>query len=251
MGLTVPLLALTLGWRGALSVIGWVTLGVGLLAWLLYREHPDAHAGQASNRAGGVGFGTLLRNRNLMLLCATTIFLAAVQLSLVGFMVLFLNERLGYDVAVAGSLLALAQTGGVVGRIGWGLVSDSFFGGQRKAVMMLIAGGSALCAFSLSLLGPGVPGFVLPLLLISTGLTAIGWNGINMTFVAELAGRSASGTAAGLNLTGSYLGVLFGPPLFGLLVDSTGSYVPAFLAAGLLGLVALLLISQIRPHPVA
>jgi MFS family permease len=81
---------------------------------------------------------------------------------------------------------------------------------------------------------------------VITGLTAVGWNGINMTFVAEVAGRRASATAAGLNLTGSYLGIIFGPPLFGLLVDATGSYVPAFLAAGCLGLVALALVSRIR-----
>src|SRR5262245_32029555 len=92
------------------------------------------------------------------------------------------------------------------------------------AVMMIIAAGSTLSAFGLSLIGPGVPAVVLWLLLITTGLSAVGWNGINMTFVAELAGRSASATAAGFNLTGSYVGILIGPPLFGLLVDASGSY---------------------------
>jgi MFS family permease len=112
--------------------------------------------------------------------------------------------------------------------------------------MMLIAAGAAACSFALSLIGPGVPQPLLWGLLIVTGLTAVGWNGINMTFVAELAGRSASATAAGVNLTGSYLGILIGPPLFGLLVDTTGSYVPAFVLAGCLGLVAFGLVSQIR-----
>jgi hypothetical protein len=36
-----------------------------------------------------------VRNRNLMLLSSTSLCLAAVQLSLVGFMVLFLKEHLG------------------------------------------------------------------------------------------------------------------------------------------------------------
>lgn len=252
MGLAVPPLAAPLGWRGAMAAIGLFTLGTAIVVWLLYREHPDAQASQARNR--GVSgpsdnpLATLLRNRNLMLLSTTTLFLAAVQLSLVGFMVLFLKERLGYDVAVAGGLLALAQTGGVIGRIGWGLVSDAFFGGRRKGIMMLIAAGSACSAFGLSLVGPGVPDALLWGLLLMTGLSAIGWNGINMTFVAELAGRRASATAAGLNLTGSYLGILIGPPLFGVLVDASGSYVPAFTAAGCLGLVALALVSRIRPN---
>jgi ACS family hexuronate transporter-like MFS transporter len=246
MGLVVPLLAAPLGWRGTLGAIGWFTMVAGLVAWLLYREHPDAHAGQARTRTEGAGLRTLLTNRNLMLLCATSVFLAAVQLSLIGFMVLFLNERLGYQVAVAGGLLALAQASGVVGRIGWGLVSDLLFGGRRKGVMMIIAGGSSLSAFGFSLIGPDVPLLALWALLVMTGLSAVGWNGINMTFVAELAGRRSSATAAGLNLTGSYLGILFGPPLFGVLVDASGSYGPAFLAAGCLGLVALALVSLIR-----
>ena len=249
MGLVVPQLVPSLGWRGSLAAIGWFTAASGLLAWLLYREHPDAQRGQASNKAGGGSVGELLRNRNLILLSASTLFLAAIQLSLVGFMVLFLKERLGYDAIVAGGLLALAQSAGIAGRIGWGVVSDAFFGGRRKVIMLIIAAGATLSAFGLSLVTPSLPAILLPPLLILTGLSSIGWNGINMTFVAELAGRRASATAAGVNLTGSYLGIIFGPPLFGLLVDATGSYVPAYLAAGLLGIFAFALIWQIKVEP--
>jgi ACS family hexuronate transporter-like MFS transporter len=242
----VPRLAEPLGWRNALSVIGWFTVVAGLIAWMLYREHPDARAGQIRTRAAGSGLPGLLRNRNLVLLCVATFFLAAIQLSLVGFMVLFLTERLGYEVALAGSLLALAQMGGVIGRIAWGVVSDLLFEGRRKGVMMIIAAGSASSAFGFSIVQPGLPEAVLWGLLLGTGLSAIGWNGINMTFVAELAGRRTSATAAGLNLTGSYLGIIFAPPAFGLLVDASGSYVVAFAAAGCLGIVALGLISRIK-----
>lgn len=247
MGLVVPQLLPLLGWRGTMSAIGWFTVGSGLLAWLLYREHPDAQHSQTTNRRSGPGIGALLRNRNLILLSSATLFLGAIQLSLVGFMVLFLKERMGLDAVVAGGLLALTQTAGVVGRIGWGVVSDACFGGRRKVIMLIIAAMATVSALGLSLLGPGVPTPLLTLLLIATGLSAVGWNGINMTFVGELAGRQASATAAGVNLTGSYLGIIFGPPLFGLLVDATGSYVPAYLAAVALGLVAFGLICLIRP----
>ena len=246
MGLVVPHLAAPFGWRGAVLTIAWFTIAAGILAWLLYREHPEAGAGHAKKKDGEQSFADLLRNRNLIFLSVTSLFLAAAQLSLINFMVLFLKERLGYDTAVAGGLLALAQTGGIVGRIGWGVVSDRFFEGRRKGIMMFIAAGSAACAFALSSVGPGVPPALLWVLLVITGLTAVGWNGINMTFVGELVGRGSSATAAGINLTGSHLGILIGPPLFGLLVDLTGSYAPAFILAGCLGLTALGLVSQIR-----
>lgn len=246
MGLVVPPLALGLGWRGALAAIGWFTVGAGLASWLIYREQADAHHQQSGAKATGPSFRALLLNRNLLLLSGTSLCLAAVQLSVIGFMVLFLKERLGYDTAFAGQLLAITQTAGVAGRIGWGLLSDAYFGSQRKAEMMLITAGAALSAIGFTLVSPGVPIWVLWLLLIVTGLSAVGWNGINMIFVAELAGRRASATAAGFNLSFSYIGIILGPPLFGLLVDASGSYAPAFVAAGCIGLVALGLVSQIR-----
>jgi sugar phosphate permease len=246
MGPVAPRLAEAFTWRGAVNVIAWLTIGAGLLAWWIYREHPDASAAQAKTRAGGPGVRGLLGNRNLLLLTAASYCLAFVQLSQVVFMVTFLNERLGFDVVVAGGLLALAQLGGVIGRIGWGAVSDALFGGHRRAVMMLIAGGAAICSLATSQIGPGIPWPALWLLLFLTGITAIGWNGINMTFVGELAGRSASASAAGLNLTGSYLGIITGPPLFGKLVDVTQSYGTSYLVVAGVAVLALGLLWSIR-----
>jgi MFS family permease len=65
--------------------------------------------------------------------------------------------------------------------------------------------------------------------------------------VAELAGREQSASAAGLNLTTSSLGIVFAPPLFGALVDATGSYPLGFGALALLALGSLLLLLAIRP----
>ena len=79
------------------------------------------------------------------------------------------------------------------------------------------------------------------------GVSAVGWNGINMTFVAELAGRQASATAAGMNLTASYLGIMILPPLFGFLVDLTGSYTSAFQVGAAASLASLALVMMIRP----
>jgi hypothetical protein len=114
--------------------------------------------------------------------------------------------------------------------------------------MGLIGVLAAASAVGLSLIDTQAPLPVLAALLFTAGLSSIGWNGINMTFVAELAGRRASATAAGFNLTASYLGILTFPPIFGALVDAAGgSYSAAFqVGAGAYG-VALLLLWRIRP----
>ena len=244
-GLTVPLLGQAFGWRGAIGILGVVTVVSGVLAWLAYRDRPD-HA-TAATRTKRPGFGTVLGNRNLLLLGGVTLLLAGVQLSLVGFLVLFLKERVGMSVADAGRMLALAQGGGVVGRIGWGIVSDTFLGGRRKPIMMLIGLLAMASSLVLALTGPGTPLAVIMATLAVAGVSSVGWNGINMTFVAELAGRQASATAAGMNLTASYLGIMILPPLFGLLVDLTGSYTSAFQVGAAASLASLVLLALIRP----
>ena len=243
-GFVVPPLGEAFGWRGALLTLGLTVVVSGVVAWLAYRDRP---AEPTTGRTTRPGFGAVIGNPSLLLLSGVTLLYAAVQLSLVGFLVLFLTERLGLSVPEAGALLALAQGGGVAGRIGWGLVSDTVFGGRRKVVMGIIGVLAAVSSFALAMTGPDTPRAVLLLTLAVAGVSAIGWNGINMTFVAEIAGRQASATAAGVNLTASYLGIMVGPPLFGLLIDWTGTYTAAFQVGGLASLLALLLLWRVRP----
>jgi ACS family hexuronate transporter-like MFS transporter len=244
-GLAVPPLASTLGWRGTLVVLGIATGTAGGLAWLAYRDHEAAPP--AAGHYVRPGVRALVSDPNLLLVCGVTWLYAAVQLSIIGFMVLFLSERLRLEFVEAGALLAVAQAGGVVGRVGWGLASDTLFGGRRKVVMGLIGALAAASLLALAMVGPGTPRSLLWVILLSAGISAIGWNGINMTFVAEIAGRRASATAAGLSLTASSFGIMVGPPLFGLLVDVSGSYAVAFQAGASLYLVALFLLTQVRP----
>ena len=244
-GLSVPTLGLSIGWRGAILVLGILTVVSGAVAWLAYRDRVDRNA--AAPRAQRPGFGTVLANRNLLLLGGVTLLLAGVQLSLVGFLVLFLKERVGMSVAEAGLLLALAQGGGIVGRIGWGIVSDTLLGGRRKPIMAIIGVLAMVSSLVLALTGPETPRIVLLLTLAVAGVSSVGWNGINMTFVAELAGREAAATAAGMNLTASYLGIMLLPPMFGFLVDLTGSYTSAFQVGAAASLASLVLVAMIQP----
>ena len=244
-GLVVPPLGQAVGWRATILVLGVVTVLSGVLAWIAYRDRPDSAT--AASKATRPGFGAVIGNRNLLLLCGVTFLYAGVQLSLAGFLVLFLTERVQMSIVEAGALLALAQGGGVVGRIGWGLVSDTVFRGQRKPVIGIIAVLAAVSALVLSFTDTSTPRLVLLVTLAIAGVSAIGWNGINMTFVAELVGRQASATAAGLNLTASYLGIMVCPPIFGYLVDLTGSYTSAFQVGAVASLASLVLLAMIRP----
>jgi len=67
--------------------------------------------------------------------------------------------------------------------------------------------------------------------------------------LAELAGTTRSGLAAGFGLTSSSLGIVVGPPIFGFIVDRFGSYAPAWQGLAILALVAFALLSQVREPP--
>jgi MFS transporter, ACS family, hexuronate transporter len=241
LGIVVAPLATDFDWRGALVALGLLTTAAGVTAWLLYRDR--AGEARVDTSVPRPGLGAIVSNPGLLLLGGVTWIYAGVQLSLVGFLVLFLKERFGLNNRDAGALFSLAQAGGVIGRIGWGLFSDALLAGRRKPVMGVIGLLAASTAVGLSLLNGTTPMPVLVALLFVAGLSAIGWNGINMTFVAEIAGRRASATAAGFNLTASYLGILTFPPIFGALVDANGgSYTAAFqVGAAAYGLALLLL----------
>lgn len=79
--------------------------------------------------------------------------------------------------------------------------------------------------------GPGAGlGWVVVVLIALLGLGAIGWGGICGTMAGEIGGRAAAGQVAGLTAAAVNVGVVFGPPAFGAIVDATGSYGWAWLA---------------------
>jgi predicted MFS family arabinose efflux permease len=83
------------------------------------------------------------------------------------------------------------------------------------------------------------------------GFFGVGWNGVQHTLMAELAGPRAAGTAVGLGLAISSLGVTVCPPVFGLVVERVGGYGFAWgtLAAGMV--LALLLLIPVRERAMA
>ena len=62
------------------------------------------------------------------------------------------------------------------------------------------------------------------------GVGAVGWGGLLGTLAGETAGPAAAGAAAGVTAALDNVGIFVGPALFGLIVDRTGSYAPAWWA---------------------
>jgi MFS transporter, ACS family, hexuronate transporter len=78
------------------------------------------------------------------------------------------------------------------------------------------------------------------------GFFGIGWNGVQHTLMAELAGRRAAGTAGGLGLAVSSLGVMLGPPVFGWCETAAGGDRGPWIALSIVTLVGLALLATVR-----
>jgi ACS family hexuronate transporter-like MFS transporter len=151
--------------------------------------------------------------------------------------VLYLKESLLFGVVTAGFFLAIVEGSGAFGKPISGLISDRLFHGGRKRVYMLMSGITFVMCIMFAFLWQDSPSWLVILLSLAFGFAAVGWAGLHLTLIGEFAGKELAGMASGMSTPFLALGNIAGPPVFGYIVDSTGSYQIAW---GFLAVMALL-----------
>lgn len=241
----LPALALALGWRAALVASAGL-IAVGAVASLaVYCDPPDAAVPPAAAGAPGV-VASVLTSRDLWLLSVATGVFAAMQTVWMSYLVLYLQGAVGLTLLTASRLLALAQLGGIAGRVLFGMLSDRLFGGRRRFPLVLAGVGSTACTIAIAWTGADASTAGLSVLAFLFGVVGIGWNGVQHTWMAELAGPRAAGTAVGLGLAVSSAGVTLGPLAFGYVVQRAGGFDGPWIALALSMVVALGLLFLVR-----
>jgi predicted MFS family arabinose efflux permease len=243
----LPVLAVATSWRVAVGVSAVAIAAGGVVSWLVYRDPPAVAASRAA-RVGG-GLRAVFLTRDLWLVAIATGIFAAMQTVWMSFLALYLQEVVGLSLLAAGRYLALAQVSGMAGRVGFGLLSDRVFGGRRRIALAIAGSGSALCSLLIAATGAGTPAWSLALLALAFGFVGIGWNGVQHTLMAELAGPARAGTAVGLGLAVSSGGVALAPPLFGWSVELAGGYTAPWIALALSMLAGLAILGRVRERP--
>lgn len=207
----IPPLEEAHGIGAGFAALGTACVAAAIVGLVVLRE---AAEGAAPAHAGPLPH----RDARVWSLAAGSALVVAPQMCVVGFTVLFLHDRRGLSPGTAAAVLALIQFCGIGARIAAGRWSDVV--GARVAPLRTIA--LALAALTaVSALLVGAPLALLVPSLVLTGIFAMSWNGLAFAATAEIAGRSRSGAAIGLQQT-----VLNGvcsvyPPLFGILVAAT------------------------------
>ncbi|UQG62656.1 MFS transporter (plasmid) [Marinobacter sp. M3C] len=226
VGIAAPPLAQAWSWHAAFLVLGVTTLATSLALQFRRRfwdndRDPDA-------RLQGMGsLKVLYRRPPILWLGLGGLFLAAAQLSLLSFAIAFMVEELLIALVTAGIIMSVVHAAGVFGRIGWGLLADRV--GRSVPVLYCLALAMAGLFTSIALLGTSMPQWLVIVLLVAAGLTAIGWNGVYLAEVARRSPQPEVGEATAAVLVLTYMGVLCGPALFSLIVGLSGSYAIGFL----------------------
>jgi sugar phosphate permease len=174
------------------------------------------------------GLGATLRDHRLWLLCAGSSLYLVAQLAITGFLVLFLHDERGLSDGAAAGVLAGVQVVAAALRIGGGRWSDRL--GSRLRPLRVVGIGSALTlAVAVALLS--APLAVLVAAFVLAGGLSMAWNGLSCTAAAEIAGRSRSGAALGMQQTALAAAGAVVPPAFAAVVAASSWRVGFALAA--------------------
>jgi MFS family permease len=215
----LPWLAHMWSWRWSLAVAGAVTIATILPLSLSPVERSyeiEAHA------AGGTMHPA--RDRNIRLLTLWGCLVVTGQYAILAFLALDLHQSAGLSLVRASLLVSVANAMGIVGRVVWGAVSDRALSRGRKPLLLLLNASGLLAALALLATPRSAPIWLFVVLAALGGFALIGYQGLWITLLAELAGPRRVGAATGFAVTFVQISIALTPPLYGLVADVAGSY---------------------------
>lgn len=247
-GLIVPSLAEFTSWQSALGFVAVCCLVCAAVIQPLCKtlDADKDTTRKLSIRSSLVSpLKLVFSHRPLTVLALLSFMFSISQLSLLTYMVTFLHEDLSMSLITAGIVLAVAQAAGVAGRMIWGYVADQYLGSVRMLVVLSLVIGA--CALITPWLGQFDTLLVTLLVLSAFGSSAIGWNGVYLAEVARQAPAGQASLATGGTLSMTFLGVVLGPPLFGLIATTLGSYGLAYATLAVPATLCLFLLWRFGP----
>jgi ACS family hexuronate transporter-like MFS transporter len=233
----VAWIALQWGWRSAFLLTG--SLGFAWLAlWLLfYRAPPRTFA--AADAAPGAAWRELFRFRQVWGLILARMMADPVWWFYVFWLPEYLKRERDFSLAMIGFFAWIpfltADAGNLVGGLasGWLIRRGRPVLWSRKAVM----------AASALLMMAGIPAVLAPQAAVSLALISLAtfaystWAANVLTLPADLFPQEVVASVSGLSGTGAALGGMIFTLIIGAVVDRF-SYVPVFVAAGVMPLIA-------------
>lgn len=148
-----------------------------------------------------------------------SVLLVVPQFLVWSFALVWLVQDRGWAPAAAGTVVAVAQVAGALGRIAVGHLSDLVGSRLRPLRWVAVAAAATMALLGLT---AALDLAVAVLLVVVATLVTVADNGLAFTAVAERAGPDWSGRALGVQNTAQFLTASLVPPLAGLAVTHVG-----------------------------
>jgi predicted MFS family arabinose efflux permease len=229
-----PAIAARFGWPAVLFAFnGFALLGL-VLFWPTSRGLGNASEGNPPTLGE---FGDVLRNRAVQLVAGLGFLGYALYLFVNSWAPSYLTAEIGLSLGVSGLVVASFPAVGILSRASSGALSDRLFGGRRRPVVLasfvvaapLVAG---LAVFDSVVLLVGVlllAGFAIQLTI-----------GLSFAYARELVGSRVAATAVAFQTSVGLAGAFVAPIAGGVAIETSG-YGVAFLGAGILALLGVVL----------
>lgn len=206
-GLAVPVIALTIGWHYAYLMIA--PVGIVLFFLIPNKSNSQESAHKNNKPAQKVFLAPLI-------VLAIGMGLGSSAANGLGAFLVSSSVHHGWSPGAAGILVVIGSIAGMSSRLLNGILADRRNGKHIQVVASMLAIGG----IGYLMLMSGIGWLIIPATIISYG-AGWGWNGLFNFAVVWNYPRSA-GYATGITQSGAYVGSVFGPLLFGFIVDRSG-----------------------------
>ena len=247
------------GWQSAFMVPPAMMAAVLLIFWIFVKDHPaekglsgfedEVELEKMIDNDPRSRLMVVLSNRVLWTVALVYFCFVYVQFGCLVWIPSFLQESYAMTVNRASTITALVLLPGVFASPIAGVVSDHYFGGRRKPLILL---GLALLAGSTFLLSLGVNIILAASLLAVVGLMIIMPDILLAAYPSDILSRKLSATGMGFLTTFTSIAGIITTPLSGKIVDLFQSYEAVFLSfaiVALAGTVFTLFIREKGIHP--
>ena len=234
-GLTLPPIAVVLGWRAAVATAALLVLAGLALTYRFIPAAPVATRTPVATRVPGPARPAAPQSPQIWGLLGYSFLSGAALQSTNAYLPLFAFESLSFSVASAGLPVAVMGGIGLVARIAWGRATVRS-GDPRRILTVMATCGAAAMAVLVAAAWSQV-GWLLWVAAAVTGATVVASNVVVMMAVVRLSDQQSVGAASGLLSLGLYAGFAVGPISFGVLVEEAG-YATGWVAAAVLYAVA-------------
>lgn len=250
-GVALVAIATAFHWHKAVLLVGILCLVMALVSYILYREHPPEAAVEAAPKPSSSsvpktppkqkgGLRAVLTRPELILTMIVTPLLAGGQIGFATHWIRYLVRDAGFTIKLAGACFTVAMVVAAVARPGWGAFSDRVLHGDRMKALIIIFGVALLGSIGATvLLHFGAPVWLAFVAAVLMGAGFFGFHGVLIALAAETAGTELAGSAGGILVTVSWIGIALAPTVYGVISDHW-SYTWCWILGGIFAAVGII-----------